>query len=120
MNNQIQQTYARTTSSGSGGTSNQTIEKEPSMANTVQNAALAKPVAVFLRGLTVRLSWAKAGPDGDLNPAYGEAEGQGFKDFEVGRALADVPPLFADVPELASFWSKGWEHAYVRHSPEFL
>lgn len=35
------------------------------MANTVQIANDSKPVAVFLRGLTARLEWAKTGREDD-------------------------------------------------------
>lgn len=111
MNNQIQKTYARTTSSGSVGTSDQTIEKETSMANTVQNAVQAKPAPVFLRGLSARLLYAKAGPEGDVNPAYAAAVDAGVDDFQAGRAFYDIPPLLADIRELAIFWDQGWEQA---------
>ena len=88
------------------------------MANTVQIANDSKPVAVFLRGLNARLEWAKAGSEGDSISAMQAAEGDGYHDFQAGRDWTDVPPLLADVPELASSWSKGWDHAYNWTLPE--
>ncbi|TQJ94681.1 hypothetical protein [Achromobacter sp. SLBN-14] len=90
------------------------------MANTVQIANDAKPVAVFLRGLEARVEWAKAGREGDTLSALLNAEGDGYHDFQAGRAGNDVPPLLADVPELAAAWSKGWDHAYFWTLPEFF
>lgn len=88
------------------------------MAKTVQIANDSKPVAVFLRGLTARLEWAKAGRENDSIFAMQVAEGDGYHDFQAGRARSDVPPLLADVPELAACWSQGWDHAYSWTLPE--
>ena len=61
MNNQIQQTYARTTSSGSVTASKTLLNvKDMTMANTVQTIATPKPAVVFLRGLDARVARTKA------------------------------------------------------------
>ncbi|SEK11928.1 hypothetical protein [Achromobacter sp. NFACC18-2] len=85
------------------------------MAHTVQNTPDSKPAPVFLRGLSARLLYAKAGPEGDVNPAYAAAVDAGVDDFQAGRAFDDIPPLLADIRELAIFWDQGWEQARHAH-----
>ncbi|MFY3552513.1 hypothetical protein YH64_016385 [Achromobacter sp. LC458] len=119
MNNQIQQTYARTTSSGSVSASKTLLNvKEMTMANTVQTIATPKPAVVFLRGLDARVARTKAAGMFDEDSRFLEldhaqilAHVQGREDFTRGRDADDVPPLLADVAELASAWVDGWNEA---------
>jgi hypothetical protein len=119
MNNQIQQTYARTTSSGSVSAPKTLLNvKEIAMANTVQTIAMPKPAVVFLRGLDARVAHTKAAGMFDedsrfMDLGYSQmlAHVQGRQDFTRGRDADDVPPLLADVAELASAWMDGWDAA---------
>ncbi|MDH0093451.1 hypothetical protein N7373_18515 [Achromobacter mucicolens] len=107
MNNQIQQTYARTTSSGSGGAQPFFLE-QPSMTNN------AKPAIAFLRGLKARCQWAVAHLNADefeCIEAQTEAYCEGRFDFDAGRDCEDVPPLLADVADLRRAWLRGWDEA---------
>lgn len=88
------------------------------MENTVQITATPKPVVVFLRGLDARVVRTKAiGMVDDesrlmeLSHAQMLAHGLGQEDFTCGRDAEDVPPLLADVSELASAWVDGWDAA---------
>ncbi|KOF55107.1 hypothetical protein AD428_02660 [Achromobacter sp. DMS1] len=64
----------------------------------------------FLRGLQARCCWAAApaGADADLGEALDLAVAQGHQDFFCRRSVDDIPPLLADVPELAAAWRNGW------------
>ncbi|CAB3818694.1 hypothetical protein LMG2828_00340 [Achromobacter piechaudii] len=88
------------------------------MANNAQKTATPKPVVVFLRGLDARVARAQA--NGmfddesrfmDLGHSQMLAHVQGREDFSRGRDAEDVPPLLADVAELASAWVDGWNDA---------
>lgn len=68
---------------------------------------------VFLRGLDARCLWAAAHVGGVPESSDGsdDAFAQGIRDFECGRAASDVPPLLADISELAAAWREGWKWA---------
>lgn len=77
-----------------------------------------KPSVVFLRGIDARITLAKAAgicdnEDRAMAVEHAEvlAEVQGREDFIRGRDAEDVPPLLADVAELASAWADGWDAA---------
>lgn len=71
-----------------------------------------------LRGLDARIAWAGRGhtlPGTErVDMAFTVcmlAVDQGFRDFRAGRCMRDVPPLLADVPDLADAWLSGWSSA---------
>ncbi|WOB74347.1 hypothetical protein [Achromobacter xylosoxidans] len=70
---------------------------------------------IFLRGLEARCRWAAAqdGADPECGDggACGDSFSQGIQDFEAGRGPNDIPPLLADVRELAAAWRDGWDFA---------
>lgn len=74
-----------------------------------------KVAIVFLRGLAARCRWAvaqnSADPECGDGGACGDSFSQGIQDFEGGRRSNDIPPLLADVPELAASWQDGWDFA---------
>jgi len=92
--------------------------EEIAMANNAQKTATPKPVVVFLRGLDARVARAQANGMIDDESRFMElghskmlAHVQGREDFTRGRDADDVPPLLADVAELASAWEDGWNAA---------
>lgn len=68
---------------------------------------------VFLRGLQARCRWAAAhdSTEPESGDGYDDAYSQGMQDFEHGRAFKDVPPLLADIADLAAAWREGWKWA---------
>lgn len=88
------------------------------MATTVQTFSKKGQEVVFLRGLDARVAHAKAAGMFDEDSRFMEigyaqmlAQVQGRQDFTRGRDADDVPPLLADVAELASAWVDGWDAA---------
>lgn len=69
----------------------------------------------FLCGLEARCRWAVAylgsDPEHGDDGACGDSFSQGIQDFEAGRHQNDIPPLLADVRELAASWQDGWDFA---------
>ncbi|MFJ3465819.1 hypothetical protein [Achromobacter spanius] len=127
MNNQIQQTHARTTSSGSGGAQRLFLEQANMNDHATRNTnILAAAIEKFLgaharqdrRGLNVLDMWIRS-QDRHREEvckllwtrAMDMAFKQGEEECEAGREQADMPALLADVPVLVGAWKSGWDFA---------
>jgi hypothetical protein len=68
-----------------------------------------------LRGLAARIAWASCDHTQHVADRFDlessvcmVAVDQGFRDFRAGRCVRDMPPLLADVQDLADAWLSGW------------
>lgn len=136
MNNQIQQTYARTTSSGSGDALPLSLGQTTMTDHAALNANLLAAAKETLRGAQARqdrrgvdvldkwilsqdrqrkehckLLWTRA-----MDMAFNLGE----EECEAGREQADIPALLADVPVLAGAWTCGWNFAKELSGGRFL
>ncbi|WP_156517877.1 hypothetical protein [Achromobacter ruhlandii] len=127
MNNQIQQTYARTTSSGSADALPLSLGQTSMTDHAALNANLLAAAKETLRGAQARqdrrgvdvldtwilsqerqrvehckLLWTRA-----MDMAFNLGE----EECEAGHEQADSPALLADVPVLVGAWTSGWNFA---------
>lgn len=127
MNNQIQQTYARTTSSGSGVARPLFSEQTSMNDHATLNANILAAAKAALRGAQGRqdrrgvdvldkwiLSQEHQGPETCKvlwSRAMDMAFNLGEDECEAGHEQADVPALLKDVPVLSGVWKGGWNFA---------
>lgn len=127
MNNQIQQTYARTTSSGSGDALPLSLEHTNMTDHATLNANLLAAAKETLRdaqarqdrrGVDVLDTWILSQERQRVEHckllwtrAMDMAFNLGEEECEAGHEQADFPALLADVPSLAGAWASGWNFA---------
>ncbi|CAO3958601.1 hypothetical protein [Achromobacter mucicolens] len=127
MNNQIQKTYARTTSSGSGDALPLSLGQTNMTDHAALNANLLAAAKETLRaaqarqdrrGADVLDTWILAQERQRVEHfkllwtrAMDMAFNLGEEECEAGHEQADLPELLADVPVLVGAWTSGWNFA---------
>ncbi|WP_312431604.1 hypothetical protein [Achromobacter sp.] len=125
MNNQIQQTYDRTTSSGSGDALPLSLGQTTMTDHAALNVNLLAAAKETLRCAQARqdrrgvdvldkwiLSQEHQGPETCKvlwSRAMDMAFNLGEEECEAGHEQADVPALLQDVPVLIEAWRGGWK-----------
>ncbi|WP_191575911.1 hypothetical protein [Achromobacter insolitus] len=127
MNNQIQHTHARTTSSGSGGAQPLFLEQTKMNDHATLNAnILAVAIEKLLgaqarqdrRGVDVLDMWIRS-QDRHREEvrkllwtrAIDMAFSLGEEECKAGHEQTDMPALLSDVPVLVGAWTSGWNFA---------